>query len=78
MGASELFGPEQRVDEVREQEHRGDTGDEVIHMPLQAIARLHEPPADDERPDADREIEEIKQHLRPHTSSTTQLYGPGP
>jgi hypothetical protein len=64
MASSKPLRTEQGNNQIAEQQHRGDAGDDVVHGCLsEAITRLDEVPAEDERDGANGEIGQI-QHVQ--------------
>jgi hypothetical protein len=61
--SSELFRPQQCVDQIDEQEKRRYSGDDVVHgwVPfLQLVARLGEGPGDGEEQNRDDHVEDVE------------------
>jgi hypothetical protein len=62
----EFFRPQQCVDQIDEEEERGNSGDDVIHgwgSPLQLVARLGEGPGDDEEKNRDDHVEDVEHNV---------------
>jgi hypothetical protein len=63
MATSEVLRTKQRVDQIAEQQRRHDACQQIFHVDLlQAIAGGDEPPAAEERPGSDGDVDDVENH----------------